>query len=150
MTLILDWFKPRNQQEAFCLIKGTSLSTEMVRLSVSPQITAEYGKPATLRCNISSKSPGELEVKHMKWSQNKTLCSISSEGNVTTHREHSPSDFQCEFKDRQLSLVFKSVQPLDIGRYMCKLQSNMGASHEYSRLELEGQCMSILIYNWMP
>lgn len=127
----------------FPLNLGTSvsLSTELVRLSVSPKIMAECGKQVTLHCNVSSSRDGLL-IKHMKWYLNKTsLCSVDSEGNVINH-QNGLSDFNCEYKHGQLSLVFRSVQPLESGNskpYMCKLQSNKGAGQAYTSMELQGQ-----------
>lgn len=117
-------------------------------LSVSPQITAEYGKPVTLQCNVSSKFPNELQIKYMGWSQNEALCSVNSEGKITTNKNHTLSDFHCEYNNQQLSLIFQKVQPMETGRYMCKLQSNQEASHKYSNLELEGQSTPILNFSF--
>lgn len=112
---------------------------DVVTLGVTPQITAEHGRPAVLRCNISSELPDSLRVQYMEWSRNKTtLCSVNSQGNVTKHTKHASSDFDCEYKNHQLVLIFNKVQPMERGYYGCKLQSNQGALHQYSRLELEG------------
>ncbi|KAK2816854.1 hypothetical protein Q5P01_025045 [Channa striata] len=123
----------------------TLTKQEMVAVNVSPHITAECGKPVILRCNVTSKSPDELEVKIMEWSQNKMLlCSVNSSGEITTQNKLSP--FRCEYKDQQLSLIFQNVQPMESGRanpYMCKLKSNQGAAHAYSRLELEECCGTV-------
>lgn len=118
----------------------------MVRLNVSPQITAQNGKPVTLQCNVSSESPDKLQIKYMEWSQNKTiLCSMNSEEEITTDKRNTISDFQCEYRNQQLSLIFQEVQPMESGSYRCKLRSNQGATHVYSHLELEGQSAPILI-----
>ncbi|KAK2919117.1 hypothetical protein Q8A73_003488 [Channa argus] len=126
----------------------TLTTQEMVGLSVSPQITADYGKPVTLQCNVTSKFPNELEVKYVEWSQNKMLlCSVNSEGIITTHNRLTP--FRCEYKNQQLSLIFQNVQPMDSGisnPFMCKLKSNQGASHAYSSLELEEYCGIVEVF----
>lgn len=119
----------------------------MVKLNVSPQTTAEYGQPVTLQCNVSSMSSGELQIKYMEWSKNKTiLCSVNSDGEVTTDKTNTIGDFRCEYENQQLSLIFQQVQPMDIGSYRCKLRSTQGATHDYSSLELEGQSMTILFF----
>lgn len=113
-------------------------STELVSLSVSPDITAECGKPVTLTCNASS-SQRELSIKRMEWFQNRTsVCSVNEEGKI---RNHAPStrDSYCQYKHGQLSLTFKSAKPLDRGSYACKLQSSRGARHKVTKVELQGQ-----------
>ncbi|KAF1395054.1 hypothetical protein PFLUV_G00007560 [Perca fluviatilis] len=112
---------------------------ELVTLSVTPKITAECGKQVTINCNVSSSRHG-LSIKHMNWSQNnRSFCSVDNEGNITHHR-HTLSHFHCEYKHGQLSLIFKRVQPLESGDYRCKLQSNQGAKHQYTIVELQECC----------
>lgn len=128
------------------------MSTEMVTLNVSPQITAEDGKPVSLQCNVSSKSPDKLQIKYMEWSQNQTkttLCSVDSEGEMTTDKSSTMSDFRCEYNNNQLSLIFQKVEPMEIGSYRCKLRSNQGATHVYSRLELDGQSLLYSSYSYI-
>nr|XP_040043547.1 uncharacterized protein LOC120825788 isoform X2 [Gasterosteus aculeatus aculeatus] len=112
---------------------------ELVSLSVSPDITAECGKPVTLICNASS-SQRELSIKRMEWFQNRTsVCSVNEEGDI---RNHAPStrDSYCEYKHGQFSLTFKSAKPLDRGSYACKLQSSRGARHKVTKVELQECC----------
>lgn len=114
---------------------------------MSSRITAECGKPVSLHCNTSSPQHG-LSVKRMEWSQgNMALCSVDSQETMTTMQRHFQSDFHCEYKDRQLSLVFQSVLPLESGNlkpYRCKLHSNKGVAHNYTKVQLQGQS---LIFN---
>lgn len=121
----------------------TLTAQELVKLKVSPRITAECGQQVTLNCSVSSSQPG-LSIKHMEWSHNKaSLCSVDSEGNTTTHHSDYLSGFRCEYKDRQLSLIFQEVQPLGSGHsrpYMCKQHSNRGAKHGYTTVELQECC----------
>lgn len=128
------------------LLTAFTLTTqELAKLSVTPAITAECNQQVTLHCNVSS-SGNDLSIKHMKWSRNKTsLCSVDDKGKLTTHT-HNLSEFHCEYKHGQLSLIFKRVQPLDSGNsklYMCKLQSNQGASHDYTGVTLQ-ECRGIV------
>lgn len=122
------------------------LSTDLVKLSVTPVITAECNQQVTLHCNVSS-SQNDLSIKHMKWSQNKmSLCSVDDKGIISTHT-HNLSDFHCEYRHGQLSLIFKRVQPLDSSKpYMCKLQSTGGASHHYTNVTLQGQCPHLFLF----
>ncbi|XP_058495639.1 uncharacterized protein LOC131466444 [Solea solea] len=120
-----------------CLASVFTLTTqELVGLRVSPKITAECGKQVTLQCNVSSSLNG-LSVKHMEWSH---LCSVNSEGNISYSRG-TFGDFYCEYEEGQLSLVFRTIRPdlesRDPKTYRCKLQSNKGAPHEYTTVELE-------------
>lgn len=106
-----------------------------VQLEVTPVITAECGKPVTLTCNASSPLDGLL-INYMEWSQNETYCSVNSKGNVTT--PHTQNDISCEFKEGLLSLTFKEVKPLQSKNpFRCKLRSNRGSPHQYTKLELQ-------------
>ncbi|XP_026158251.1 uncharacterized protein LOC113127732 [Mastacembelus armatus] len=130
-----------------CLLPAfTFTRQEIVKLSASPSITAECGKQVILQCNVSSMSPNELAIKHMGWLQNgKTLCTLNSDGNIA-HRRDSLSDFHCEYESQQLSLIFKKLQHLESGDskpYMCKLQSNQGAAHVYSRVDIQECCGNV-------
>lgn len=118
------------------------MSTELVKLSVSPHIAAECGKAVALNCNVSS-SRNELSIKRMQWLLNKkSLCSVDSDRNMRTDNGHATSGFHCEYSHGQLSLIFENMQPVDSGSsnsYMCKLQSNQGVEHASTTVELEGQ-----------
>lgn len=106
-----------------------------VRLSVIPNITAECGKPVTLTCNASSPLD-RLLIKYMEWSQNETYCSVDSDGNLS--KPHTQNAFDCEYKEGLLSITFKEVQPLQSKNpFRCKLRSNRGSAHGYTRLELQ-------------
>ncbi|XP_045902293.1 uncharacterized protein LOC123969191 [Micropterus dolomieu] len=129
-----------------CLLTAFTLTTqELAKLSVSPKISAECGQQVTLNCDVSSSRNG-LSVIHMGWTHNKTtLCSVDSEGTITTHHRHTTdtSDFHCEYEHGQLSLIFQKVQPLESGkRYTCKLHSNQGAPYGHTRVELKECCGS--------
>ncbi|XP_040002573.1 uncharacterized protein LOC120800497 isoform X2 [Xiphias gladius] len=124
------------------LVPAFTLTTqELVELSVSPKITAECGKQVTLQCKVSS-FPKGLLIRHMEWSHDKmSLCFVNSAGNIT-HNRSALSDFHCEYRKGQLSLIFKKMQPLESENspYRCKLQSNMGARHKYTPVELQECC----------
>ncbi|KAK9539999.1 hypothetical protein VZT92_002476 [Zoarces viviparus] len=120
------------------LLPAVAFTTqELVRLSVSPGIVAECGKPVTLNCDASS--PGEeLSIKHMEWLQNgKSVCSMDT---AIPNHTHSPSDFYCEYKQGQLSLILKRVKPQEKGNYTCKLHSNQGALSKKTTVELQECC----------
>ncbi|CAG5947734.1 unnamed protein product [Menidia menidia] len=126
------------------LLSAFPLTTqELVRLKVKPTLSALCGKEVSLHCNTSSSQRGLL-ITHMEWSQDKTpLCSVNSEEKLTTYKRHSPSDFHCKYTDGSLSLVFKEVLPPESGiskPYRCKLHSNQGVPHEYTRVELQECC----------
>lgn len=116
---------------------------ELVRLNVSPQITAECGKQVILNCNVSSSRNG-LSIKRMQWFLNeKILCSVDSEGKISPHHRHTPSAFDCEYNHGQLSLIFQNMQPLETGTsnsYMCKLHSNQAVAHKSTTVELQECC----------
>ncbi|KAM3622892.1 uncharacterized protein V6R79_004365 [Siganus canaliculatus] len=121
-----------------CLLPVLTPATqELVRLNVSPSVTAECGKQVTVSCHASS-SHINLSVKLMEWYFNKTsLCSVDSEGDITVHHRHALGDFDCEYQDGKLSLNIQKVQPMQRGNYFCKLQSNMGVKHQYTAVELQ-------------
>ncbi|KAM8879671.1 uncharacterized protein AB9W97_014905 isoform 2-T3 [Spinachia spinachia] len=119
------------------LLPAFTFSTQdLVNLSVSPGISAECGEQVTLNCTASS-SKKELSIRHIEWFHSHTsLCSVNAEGDV---RNHAPAlrGIYCEYKHGQLSLIFKGAKPLDRGTYSCKLQSNRGARHAATRVELQ-------------
>lgn len=86
----------------------------------------------------------------MAWSQGGTsLCSVNSEGTMLTHGKHSLSDFYCDYKDGQLSLVFQRMLPLESGHskpYRCKLHSNQGVAYNYTKVELQGKSPRLLLF----
>ncbi|XP_017283203.1 uncharacterized protein LOC108242710 [Kryptolebias marmoratus] len=135
----------------FCLLPAFILtkqahSTVSVRLEVSPTDVAECGKQVSLHCNTFSSHQG-LSVKRMEWSQGSTpLCSVNSKETIVTNKSHSLSDFRCDYKDGQLSLVFQRMLPLESGNskpYMCKLHSNQGVAHNYTTVELQECCGTV-------
>lgn len=120
----------------------TITTQEVVKLSVSPKISLECGQPVTLHCNVSSSQHG-LSIKHMEWYQNNNwYCSVNSEERITQN-QHIHSSFHCEYQPGRLSLIFKNVQPTESGelkRFGCKLQSNKGAQHGSTIVELQECC----------
>lgn len=117
----------------------TFTTQELVKLSVSPGIEAECGKRVTLNCDVSSSRKGLL-IKHMEWFQGHTsVCSVNEEGTVSNNTQ-SLSDFYCQYKHGQLSLIFTRVKPLERGNYTCKLQSNRGALNAGTSVELQECC----------
>ncbi|XP_076027305.1 uncharacterized protein LOC143016724 [Genypterus blacodes] len=123
------------------IINTFILTTEgLVTLHVSPVITAECGGQITLTCNASS-DRGGLLIKHLGWIKNdKRLCDVNGHGNITEHRSHTPSNFRCEYEHGKLSLIFASVQPVEVGLFMCKLHSNHGMKHQHTKVDLQGCC----------
>ncbi|XP_077462214.1 uncharacterized protein LOC144077960 [Stigmatopora argus] len=123
-----------------CILTELSISTKVL-MSVS-NVTAECGKQVAIQCNVLPGAMEGLSVKRIGWSRNhKLLCQVD-EGKLY-QSNNSKSDFHCEFKEGQLSLIFEKVQPVDSGasnRYMCKLHSNQGISHGYSWIELQECC----------
>lgn len=84
----------------------------------------------------------------MEWYLNRTsLCYVDETGNIT-HRIHTLSDFHCEYKHGQLSLIFKKMKPLESANsvYKCKLQSNKGADYIHTKVELQGQSTFIYLF----
>lgn len=117
----------------------TFTTQELVKLSVTPKMTAECGQRVTLNCDVSSSRKGLL-IKHMEWFHSLTsVCSVDSEGKITNHTQ-TLSDFYCEYQHGQLSLVFARVKPLERGNYTCKLQSNRGAQHADTSVGLQECC----------
>lgn len=114
--------------------------SERLRLEVTPSVSAECGKPVLLRCSAFSSMNG-LSIKYMQWSQNQTTvyCSVDNLGNLTTTDNNS--DFYCDYHQGKLSLHIQKVQPLQSkSPFICKLHSNQGISHNYTRLELQECC----------
>lgn len=114
---------------------------------VSPKITAQCGKQVTLNCNTTLSHQG-LSIKLMQWFQGETiLCFVDSKGKIITHQRGSLSDFSCEYEDGRLSVIFKTLQPLESGKnYTCKQRSNKGALSKSTKVELQGQSPAIYSY----
>ncbi|XP_038127560.1 uncharacterized protein LOC119774224 [Cyprinodon tularosa] len=116
---------------------------ESLKLDVSSEITTECDKPVYLHCNTSLHNG--LSVKRMEWSQgNMSLCSVDSQETITSTQRHFESNFHCSYKDGRLTLVFRKVLPLESGKpFRCKLQSNKGVAHDYTRLQLQECCRTV-------
>ncbi|XP_047431420.1 uncharacterized protein LOC125000095 [Mugil cephalus] len=113
---------------------------ELAKLIVSPDITAECEKQVTLNCHVSSFEDG-LSIKYMGWFRDTTsLCFVNSTEAVNIHYKNPPSNFHCEQKDGQMSLVFQKVNPLEIGTYTCKMRSNKGGTSENTTMDLKECC----------
>lgn len=114
---------------------------------VSPKITAQCGKQVTLNCNTTLSHQG-LSIKLMQWFQGETiLCFVDSKGKIITPQRGSLSDFSCEYEDGRLSVIFKTLQPLESGKnYTCKQRSNKGALSKSTKVELQGQSPAIYSY----
>lgn len=129
-----------------CLLAAVTF-TECVKLTVSPSITAECGQPVTLHCHVVSSRKG-LSIKYMEWFQNKTYCSVDSEGDLTKYGPHS--DFQCDYQRGHLSLRLPKVQPLQNETpFRCKLHSNQGILHRHTSVDLKECCGNIEAV-WTP
>ncbi|XP_062293876.1 uncharacterized protein LOC133998760 [Scomber scombrus] len=113
----------------------TLTTQDLVTLHVSPEVTAECDEQVNLTCHVSPVDG--LSIKQMVWSQNKPLCSVNSEGKIIKNPNYTLSGFDCEYKEGQLSLIFHKVQPLEIGRYMCKLHSDRGVKHGSTDVKLQ-------------
>ncbi|XP_026026332.1 uncharacterized protein LOC113024001 isoform X2 [Astatotilapia calliptera] len=117
---------------------------ELVKLRVSPKITAECGEQVSLNCNTSSVHHG-ISIKLMQWFKEETLlCSVDSKGITTELHRASLSNFTCEYEDGRLSLIFKKMLPPESGKkYTCKQRSNRGALNESTKVELQ-ECGGIV------
>lgn len=119
----------------------------MLSLQPSASVSAACGQRAALNCAVSSSLHG-LSVKHMEWTLDHcSLCSVDKHGNVTNRHGNGPSGhFHCEYATGRLVLVLHRVRPKDAGDYMCKLKSNRGAKHIDTRVELQGENVSRLVF----
>lgn len=113
-----------------------------MELRPSPSVVyAECGTEVTLNCEVPPLT-NDLSVKHMGWSlKGSSLCSVDTEGKLSTHRKHSPRPFHCSYTHGHLSLSFPNVQLLDgwNSTYMCKLRSNKGTAHTETTVQFKGQ-----------
>lgn len=111
-------------------------------------VHAECGTDVTLYCEVAPLKDG-LSVKYMGWSlEENALCSVDTEGHLSTQHRHSPRPFRCRYSHGHLSLVFHDVQLLDgwNSTYMCKLRSNKGIAHTTTTVQFKGQPAYLLCH----
>lgn len=129
----------------------TPTAQGLVKLNLSPKITAECGKQVILNCSTSSSQPG-LSIKHMEWFRDKTsLCSVDSEGIITTPQRNVSSAFHCEYENGRLLLILHKVLPMESGhskRYRCKLRSNQGAPQDSTTVQLQECSGTVEPHTW--
>lgn len=121
------------------LVSALTFTTQdLMRLDVSPKVTAECGQQVTLNCNAISSQKG-LSIIQMHWYLNEiSLCSVNNEGNIT--KSDTQRNLTCEYTDGQLSLIIEEVQPLESGDtspYKCKITSTKGVKHGTTIVELQ-------------
>ncbi|GLD60558.1 uncharacterized protein AKAME5_001244500, partial [Lates japonicus] len=92
-----------------------------VELQVIPQVATECGKNVTLTCEASSSR--EMDIKLFSWlGRNKTMCQIGD--------GQADPEVLCENKavasNHTLTLTLINVMPVDSGKYLCKLHSQLG------------------------
>lgn len=113
---------------------------ELLRVSVSPKVSAVCGQQVVLTCNVSSSQQG-LQIRSMEWYQNQiSYCSFDKNGEITTHHRQGQSDFRCEYHQERLSLIFEEVRPWQIGNsepFMCEVKSNKGVKDGKTTVEIQ-------------
>ncbi|CAB1344913.1 unnamed protein product, partial [Coregonus sp. 'balchen'] len=111
----------------------------MVKLNTVDSLIVPCHQSVTLQCSISTSQEG-LSVTHMAWvrQDGKCLCDVNETGVTGTHPGNTPSVMECSYTPQtQLTLTLLQVQPLEQGKYLCKLRSNKGVKMSTTTVKLQ-------------
>ncbi|KAF3700389.1 hypothetical protein EXN66_Car016076 [Channa argus] len=100
-----------------------------LELETTPEVLARCGDNVTLTCNANSSQ--KLDVKLFTWSDGRrNLCPLDDGQRVP--------DVLCETTaSPALKATLINVMPVYKGRYLCKLQSNLGATSAQTLLSVQ-------------
>ncbi|XP_026179832.1 uncharacterized protein LOC113140253 [Mastacembelus armatus] len=114
-------------------ISAVSIGSEGLELQATSIVVAECGKNVTLPCNISLS--GNLDIKLFGWlGENTTVCQYEK----SKPEIEDVCELMMESPNYRLSLTLTNVMPLNEGRYLCKLRSNMGVSSATTVVKVKG------------
>ncbi|XP_055762730.1 programmed cell death 1 ligand 1-like isoform X1 [Salvelinus fontinalis] len=117
----------------------TLTTAELVKLSTVDSVVVPCHQSVTLRCDISTFQEG-LSINHLAWvrQDGKHLCDVNATGVTGTHPGSTPSAMECRYTPQtQLTLTLLQVQPLEQGKYLCKLRSNHGVKEATTTVKLQ-------------
>ena len=117
-----------------------------MKLSTDGSLIVPCHQSVSLQCRISTFQEG-LSINHLAWvgQDGKCLCDVNATGVMGTHPGNTPSAMECSYNPQtQLTLTLLQVQPLERGKYLCKLRSNHGVKEATTTVELQGECPFIL------
>ncbi|XP_035035609.1 butyrophilin subfamily 3 member A2 [Hippoglossus stenolepis] len=98
---------------------AVSISGSQVDLQVEPQVEAKCGTNVTLTCEATSRRTFDIIL--FSWvNETNVMCSYG--------KEQPDPEFPCERSQHKLALTLHNVMPANKGKYLCKLQSNVGIS----------------------
>eukprot|EP00063_Salmo_salar_P012063 XP_013986898.1 PREDICTED: uncharacterized protein LOC106564917 [Salmo salar] len=120
-------------------LSNTEPTAELVKLSTVDSLIVPCHQSVTLQCRISTFEEG-LSIYHLAWvlQDGKYLCDVNATGVMRTHPGNTPSAMECSYTPQtQLSLTLLQVQPLEQGKYLCKLRSNHGVKETTTTVKLQ-------------
>ncbi|KAM9491251.1 uncharacterized protein ACWYII_003555 [Salvelinus alpinus] len=120
-------------------LSNTEPTAELVKLSAVDSLIVPCHQSATLRCDLSTFQEG-LSIYHMAWvrQDGKYLCDVNATGVMGTHPGNTPSAMECSYTPHaQLTLTLLQVQPLEQGKYLCKLRSSHGVKEATTTVKLQ-------------
>ncbi|XP_024252321.1 uncharacterized protein LOC112230315 isoform X2 [Oncorhynchus tshawytscha] len=120
-------------------VARTLTTAELVKLSTVDSVIVPCHQRVTLRCDITTFQEG-LSIKHLAWvrQDGKHLCDVNGTGVTGAHSGSTPSTMECSYTPQtQLTLTLLQVQPLEQGKYLCKLRSNHGVKEATTTVELQ-------------
>ncbi|KAG7505418.1 selection and upkeep of intraepithelial T-cells 2-like [Solea senegalensis] len=104
-----------------------------VKLQVTPQVVSKCGENVTLTCTASSSR--QLDIKLFSWNfKIKPVCQYGE--------NRSDAEVVCEStadaSHHNLTLTLMNVMPVNAGKYLCKLQSKVGAKYNSTVVAMQG------------
>lgn len=120
-----------NQISVFC---SDNSGSEVLQLKAESEMLATCGDNVTLTCNATSSE--DLGIFLFSWLyRNETVCHHKSDRSDAKVRCESPAGTK---NQRSLSLTLFNVSAEVSGRYLCKLQSKLGAKYTKALLRIQG------------
>ncbi|XP_046900096.1 uncharacterized protein LOC124483621 [Hypomesus transpacificus] len=104
-------------------------------ISISPPLMAQCGQNLSLFCNITHSLPQGTHVT-MDWAHmdsNEVICKVN-----TSHPTNETHDYTCSLRGGvYLELTLLGIKPDNQGRYVCKLNSAVGAEDAVTSVTLD-------------
>lgn len=112
-----------------------SSDSQHVTLEATPEVLATCGDNVTVTCNVNVTSP-KLDIKLFSWiGGNGDLCQRDSgQQDPAALCENTSENF---LHTRSLTLI--NVMPVNEGRYICKLRSNLGVKSATTVLTVQSE-----------
>ncbi|XP_058509926.1 uncharacterized protein LOC131475678 [Solea solea] len=116
----------------WCLSAASIAGSQDVKLQVTPHVVSKCGENVTLTCTVSSSH--QLDIKLFSWNFKKKL--VCQDGG-----NQSDAGAVCEStadaSHHNLTLTLMNVMPVNTGKYLCKLRSQVEAKHGSTNVTIQ-------------